>query len=165
MNIEKTRIYKLREYLLTILDDIRKDKKSSINANMLSNNVDNYSLDKIPVQTNSEKWITGQIIRKEVYSFRSRVAYSIETITNLENVGFYEVFESKISSNNKEGILPTIENIQEIECLNCGSLVDALSTSVLEVNGKQLVKVVAWYDNEMGYSTQMVRTAKYLMQK
>ena len=129
MNIEKTRIYKLREYLLTILDDIRKDKKSSINAKMLSNNVDNYSLDKIPVQTNSEKWITGQIIRKEVYSFRSRVAYSIETITNLENVGFYEVFESKISSNNKEGILPTIENIQEIECLNCGSLVDATTNT------------------------------------
>ena len=47
----------------------------------------------------------------------------------------------------------------------CGALVDGQSTSVLEVNGKQLVKVVAWYDNEMGYSTQMVRTAKYLMQK
>ena len=31
-----------------------------------------------------------------------------------------------------------------------------------KVDGKQLVKVVAWYDNEMGYSHQMVRTAKYL---
>ena len=46
-----------------------------------------------------------------------------------------------------------------------GAVVDGLSTNVLEVNGKQLVKVVAWYDNEMGYSTQMVRTAKYLMTK
>ena len=46
-----------------------------------------------------------------------------------------------------------------------GAVVDGLSTSVLEVDGKQLVKVVAWYDNEMGYSTQMVRTAKYLMMK
>ena len=46
----------------------------------------------------------------------------------------------------------------------CGSLVDALSTSVLETNGKQLVKVVAWYDNEMSYTAQMVRTAKYLME-
>ena len=43
-----------------------------------------------------------------------------------------------------------------------GSLVDGLLTSVLEVDGKQLIKVVAWYDNEMGYSAQMVRTAKYL---
>ncbi len=44
-----------------------------------------------------------------------------------------------------------------------GAIVDGLSTNVLEVEGKQLVKVVAWYDNEMSYSTQMVRTAKYLM--
>lgn len=46
-----------------------------------------------------------------------------------------------------------------------GGLVDGLLTNVLEVDGKQLVKVVAWYDNEMGYSSQMVRTAKYLMKK
>lgn len=48
---------------------------------------------------------------------------------------------------------------------SCGALVDGLSTNVLDVDGSQLVKVVAWYDNEMGYSTQMVRTAKYLMRK
>ena len=46
-----------------------------------------------------------------------------------------------------------------------GAVVDGLSTNVLEVEGKQLVKVVAWYDNEMSYSTQMVRTAKYLMEE
>lgn len=45
---------------------------------------------------------------------------------------------------------------------NLGSLVDGLLTDILDVDGKQMVKVVAWYDNEMGYSTQMVRTAKYL---
>ena len=45
---------------------------------------------------------------------------------------------------------------------NYGSLVDGLLTNVLEVDGKQLVKIVAWYDNEMGYSAQMVRTALYL---
>ena len=44
-----------------------------------------------------------------------------------------------------------------------GALVDGLLTDILEVEGKQLVKIVAWYDNEMGYSAQMVRTAKYLM--
>ena len=47
----------------------------------------------------------------------------------------------------------------------CGSLVDGLSTTVLDVDGKQLVKVVAWYDNEMSYSAQMVRTAKVLAGK
>lgn len=43
-----------------------------------------------------------------------------------------------------------------------GCLVDSLLTNVLDDNGKQLVKVVGWYDNEMGYSSQMVRCAKYL---
>lgn len=47
----------------------------------------------------------------------------------------------------------------------CGATVDANLTDVLEVEGKQLVKVVAWYDNEMGYSAQMVRTAKKLVSK
>ena len=46
-----------------------------------------------------------------------------------------------------------------------GGVVDSLLTSVNEVDGKQLVKIVAWYDNEMGYSAQMVRTAKKLMTK
>lgn len=40
----------------------------------------------------------------------------------------------------------------------CGATVDANLTSVIEVEGEQLVHIVAWYDNEMGYSYQMVRT-------
>lgn len=40
-----------------------------------------------------------------------------------------------------------------------GATVDGNLTDIVEVNGKQLVKVVAWYDNEMGYSAQMIRTA------
>ena len=42
-----------------------------------------------------------------------------------------------------------------------GALVDGLSTTV---NGN-LIKVVAWYDNEYGYTAQMLRTAKYLFKK
>ena len=49
--------------------------------------------------------------------------------------------------------------------LGYGAVIDGLSTKILEVDGKQLVKIIAWYDNEMGYSNQMVRTAKYLMEK
>jgi glyceraldehyde 3-phosphate dehydrogenase len=43
-----------------------------------------------------------------------------------------------------------------------GGLVDGDLTKVVEVDGKQLVKIIAWYDNEMSYSAQMVRTAKYI---
>lgn len=46
---------------------------------------------------------------------------------------------------------------------SCGSLIDALSTSIVkDEDGKQLVKILAWYDNEAGYSYQMVRTLKKL---
>ena len=43
-----------------------------------------------------------------------------------------------------------------------GALVDGLSTKVITVNDKQLVKILAWYDNEYGYTAQMLRTAKVM---
>lgn len=46
--------------------------------------------------------------------------------------------------------------------LTCGSLFDATQTRVTPLDGgKTLVKVVAWYDNENSYTSQMVRTIKY----
>ena len=45
-----------------------------------------------------------------------------------------------------------------------GALVDGLSTAVIpQEDGTTLVKVVAWYDNELGYTTQMIRTMKVLV--
>jgi glyceraldehyde 3-phosphate dehydrogenase len=45
-----------------------------------------------------------------------------------------------------------------------GSLFDATQTKVLTVGGKQLVKTVAWYDNEMSYTAQLIRTLKYFVE-
>ena len=45
-----------------------------------------------------------------------------------------------------------------------GSVFDATQTKVINLgDGKSLVQVVAWYDNENSYTSQMVRTAKYLI--
>ena len=44
-----------------------------------------------------------------------------------------------------------------------GSLFDATLTKVIDTEDGQLIKVVSWYDNEMSYTCQMIRTAKYLM--
>ena len=116
------RIGKLRAYLLGIIDTLTQNNKNQINANMLSNDINNYSLDKIPTDSTVEEWITGDIIYRDVYSFRSRKAYSQDTINNLNNIGFFEQFENKIKSNNDEGILLDIDGIESIECLNCGTL-------------------------------------------
>ena len=42
-----------------------------------------------------------------------------------------------------------------------GSLFDATQTKVLTVGDQQLVKTVSWYDNEMSYVSQLVRTVNY----
>lgn len=122
MEYKDTRISKLRTYLFSIIDTLTTDKSYQINANMLSNDINNYSLDKIPTSSTIEKWVTGVEIHRDVYSFRSRMAYSQDTINNLLNIGFFEKFENIIKSNNEEGILPSINGIQSIECLNCGSM-------------------------------------------
>ena len=122
MNYDNTRIAKLRTYLFSIIDTLTTDKSYQINANMLDNDINNYSLDKIPTASTVSKWINGVEIHRDVYSFRSRMAYSQNTINNLLNIGFFEKFESIIKSNNKKGILPEINGIQNIECLNCGTM-------------------------------------------
>jgi glyceraldehyde 3-phosphate dehydrogenase len=45
--------------------------------------------------------------------------------------------------------------------MHFGSLFDATQTKVLTVGDNQLVKTVSWYDNEMSYVSQLVRTVHY----
>ena len=73
-----------------------------------------------------------------------------------------EVLKSHQNDTLKFTMDPVVSS--DIISRRCGSLVDGGLTEVLDVDGKQLVKVIAWYDNEMGYTAQMVRTAKYLME-
>ena len=47
-----------------------------------------------------------------------------------------------------------------------GSLFDATQTMVCKIaEGLYEVQVVAWYDNENSYTSQMVRTIKYFAEK
>ena len=125
------RISKLRDYLFEIINTLTTNRKYQINADMLSNKVDDFSLDKIPTNTEVERWIIGVSKKRDVYSFRSRKPYSQDTINNLRNIGFFEEFEQIIKANNDEGVLPQIENIESIECLNCGTMNMADGTSAI----------------------------------
>ena len=125
MDYKENRISKLRTYLFSIIDTLATDKNYQINANMLSNDINNYSLDKIPTSSQVERWVTGLEIHRDVFSFKSRNAYSQDVINNLSNIGFFEQFESIIKSNNKKGVLPEIKGIDSIECLNCGTMLSS----------------------------------------
>lgn len=120
IDVNNTRIAKLGEYLETILEELN-SKYKKINADFLGIEVNNYSLDKIPTASIVEPYITGGGLYRDVYSFRSRNAYSSDRLSNLKNIGFFEEFQKIINSNNEEGILPDIENIESIECLNPGT--------------------------------------------
>lgn len=69
----------------------------------------------------------------------------------------------------KDGVNETLHYTEDpivssdIITSTCGATIDSRLTDLISVDGRQLVKVVAWYDNEMGYSAQMVRTAKKLI--
>ncbi len=85
------------------------------------------------------------------------------TLELFKNVTAEEV-NNAFKNNQSETIKYTEDPIVSTDIIGSrlGALVDGLLTNVLEVEGRQLIKVVAWYDNEMGYSAQMVRTAEYL---
>ena len=56
----------------------------------------------------------------------------------------------------------TEDPIVSSDCIGMhyGSLFDAQCTTVMTVDGHQIIKVLAWYDNEMSYTAQLVRTCR-----
>lgn len=121
---DNTRVLKLREYLMNVINSLNENYEQ-INIYFLSNEINNYSLDKIPEESTMERWINGIEIHRDVYSFRSRMNYSADVIDNIDNIGFYESFEETIRQANKDKQLPQIGGIESIRCLNCGSMVNA----------------------------------------
>lgn len=120
-----TRIEALKTYLVDVLTSLNKSY-GKMNVNFLSNNIDDYNLQKIPNKTIVNEDISGNFIDcKDQYNFMGRYTYGSNIAENLENMGFWEEFESKIYSNNEKGTLPNIDGIIEIKCLNCGSIQDA----------------------------------------
>ncbi len=89
----------------------------------------------------------------------------IDLVLELNKNVTVEDLNNAFKNNQNETIVYTEDPIVSSDIISskCGATVDGNLTEVLNVNGKQLIKVVAWYDNEMGYSNQMVRTAKKLM--
>lgn len=88
----------------------------------------------------------------------------VDLTLELEKNVTVEEINNAFIQNKNETLGYTVDPIVSSDIIGStiGGLVDGLLTSVLEVDGRQLVKVVAWYDNEMSYSAQMVRTALYL---
>ena len=86
----------------------------------------------------------------------------VDLTLELENKTTKEEINAILKNNENEILTYTEAPIVSCDVKNrkCGALVDSLLTNVIDTPNGQLVKVIAWYDNEYGYTAQMLRTAK-----
>ncbi len=109
-----------------------------------------------------DKILDGKAFRVPVGD-GSVIDLSLELDKKVTEEEINELFKSKENDVIKITMDPVVSS--DILGTRVGALVDGLSTTVLDANGTQLVKVVAWYDNEMGYTSQMIKTMKVLLNK
>ena len=87
------------------------------------------------------------------------VTLEVKKKISIENVN--NLFKSNQSKVLKFTMDPIVSS--DIIGEEVGATIDGLLTNVIEEEGRQLLKVVAWYDNEVGYTAQMIRTMKLFM--
>ncbi|MGL4382721.1 MAG: type I glyceraldehyde-3-phosphate dehydrogenase, partial [Bacilli bacterium] len=86
----------------------------------------------------------------------------VNKVTTVEEVNA----AMKASANESFGYNEDLIVSSDVIGMSYGSLFDASQTKVVELpDNKSLVKTVAWYDNEMSYTCQMVRVIKYIGSK
>lgn len=89
----------------------------------------------------------------------------VDLVLKLKREVTKEEINEVLKNNQNETLGYTTDPIvsSDVIGMNYGSLVDGLLTSVNKTEDGELVKIIAWYDNEMSYSYQMVRCAKYFL--
>lgn len=126
------------------------------------------SLNIIPTSTGAASQI-GKVIphlkgKMDGVAFRVPVGDGsvVDVTLELAKPVTKDLINNTIKSNQSKALKFTLDPIVSSDILGeeTGAMVDGLLTNVVESDGKQLVKVVAWYDNEVGYTAQMIRTMK-----
>ena len=124
------------------------------------------AMNMIPTSTGAAKAI-GKVIPKlegRILGSAIRVPVSdgslVDLVVELKKKVTKEEINKVFKNNANETLEYTEDPIVSSDIISstCGATVDGNLTNVIEVSRHQLVHIVAWYDNEMGYSYQMVRT-------
>ena len=131
------------------------------------------SLNIVPTSTGAAKAI-GLVIPElngKLDGSAQRVPVATGSLTELVSVLERPVTKEEINAAMKAAVSESYGYTEEqlvssdVIGMEEGSLFDATQTRVINVGDKQLVKTVAWYDNEMSYTCQLVRTLKYFATK
>lgn len=86
----------------------------------------------------------------------------IDVVLELKKDATKEEINEVFKNNQSDALRYTTDPVVSSDIIGkrYGGLVDGLLTNEVEVNGKKLFKIVGWYDNELGYTAQMLRTAR-----
>lgn len=115
-------IEKIRQYLI---DNGIIDENCRINVDFLGEEPTEFAIVPISVDPILEKYIDGSSLRQYQFQLISVNSYGADVIQNMENSSYYEKLYSLIEDNNSNEILPNVDGIYSIECLNNGSILDA----------------------------------------
>jgi hypothetical protein len=80
-----------------------------VNVNYLEPSADTYSIEEIPIEPISKKYVNGDTVRQYAFIFTSREHYGANVIQNIDNSGFYEKFAEWIETNNDNEVFPTLD--------------------------------------------------------
>jgi len=88
----------------------------------------------------------------------------VDLVVELEKTVTVEQINAAVKARANESLGYTEDPIVSSDTIGIqyGTLFDANMTKVMTVDGKQMVKVLTWYDNEMSYTAQMIRTIAFL---
>lgn len=96
----------------------------NILVDFLGKEATTYTIEPIPNEYVLTQYKDGGSLRQFLFQFSSREFYDESVAQQIENLGFYEKFQKEIEYNNNRKILPDIDGIQSIECMNYGTIQD-----------------------------------------
>lgn len=105
------------------------DEDYRINVDFLGENPTEFAIVPIPVDPILEKHVDGSSLRQFQFQLISCNDYGADVLQNMSNSKFYEDLYDLIELNNSKGILPDINGIESIECLNNGAILDATTNT------------------------------------
>ncbi len=123
----------------------------------------------VPTSTGAAKAV-GKVIPEvegKIDGTALRVPVATGSITELYSVLDKKVTVEEVNQAMKAASNPSFAyNEEEIVSSDvigttAGSIFDATLTKIVEAGDVQIVKTVAWYDNEYGYTCQLIRTLDY----
>lgn len=115
--IEKIRDYFIKNNII--------DENSRVNVDFLGEEPTEFAIIPIAVNPILEKYVNGDTLRQFQFQLLSCNNYGADVIQNMSNSTYYEQLYELIENNSNKGILPNVDNVISLECLNNGAILNA----------------------------------------